>query len=76
MQKISNFPVFTNFDIFLNYDNHEIEDYTQDIVQCYTINEETSILFRKTYSRCYGYKLNRMSKDIQISIYILEDHQN
>ena len=62
------FPVFNNFDIFLNYDNHEIEDYTQYIIQCYTINEETSILFRKTYSRCYGYKLNRMSKDIHISI--------
>ena len=62
------FPVFNSFDIFLKYDNHEIEDYTQYIVQCYTINEETSILFRKTYSRCYGYKLNRMSKDIQISI--------
>ena len=60
LNDIKYFPVFNVFDIFLEYDGHTIEDYTQYIVQCYDNNEETSILFRKTYSRCYGYKLNRI----------------
>ena len=58
---IQQFPVFSVFDIFLKYDGHKIEDYTQYIVRCDGNNTETSILFRKTYSRCYGYKLNRIS---------------
>ena len=55
------FPVFSTFDIFLKYDGHIIEDYIQYIVQCNEENNETAILFRKKYSRCYGYKLNRIS---------------
>ena len=58
---VQNFPVFSVFDIFLKYDGHKIEDYTQYIVRCDDNNVTTSILFRKTYSRCYGYKLNRIS---------------
>ena len=64
---IKQFPVFSVFDIFLEYDGHNIEDYTQYIVQCHDNNNKTSILFRKTFSRCYGYKLNRIS-DINFSI--------
>ena len=64
---IQRFPVFSAFDIFLKYDNHIIEDYTQYIIHCHDTNNETSILFRKTFSRCYGYKLNRIS-DFNYSI--------
>ena len=49
------------FDIFLKYDGHKIEDYTQYIIRCEDKNNETSILFKKFYSRCYGYKLNGIS---------------
>ena len=58
---IQRFPVFSVFDIFLPYDGHQIEDYTQYIVQCQDTNNEVAILFKKTYSRCYGYKLNGIS---------------
>ena len=61
LMDIQFFPVFSIFDIFLKYDGHKIEDYTQYIIECKDINSETSILFRKKYSRCYGYKLNRIS---------------
>ena len=27
-------PVFTRFDLFLNYDGHKIEDYTQYYIYC------------------------------------------
>ena len=65
---IENIPTFNNFDIFLTYDGHKIEDYTQYIIYCCIQNDETAILFKKTYSRCYGYKLNRISDDIQYNI--------
>ena len=59
LKDIQYFPVFSVFDKFLPYDGHKIEDYTQYIVYCADNNEESSIIFRKQYSRCYGYKLNR-----------------
>ena len=42
-----------------------IDDYYQYIVECKTSynNDEYEILFRKKYSRCYGYKLNRINND-------------
>ena len=64
---IQYFPVFSVFDIFLPYDEHQIEDYTQYIVQCEDINNENAILFKKKYSRCYGYKLNRI-KNINYTV--------
>ena len=61
LKNIEYFPVFNSFDIFLNYDNHNIEDYTQYIIECLDDNtQETSILFRSKFSRCYGFKLNRI----------------
>ena len=55
------FSSFNVFDTFLKYDGHPIENYTQYIVRCDDNNNETAILFRKLYSRCWGYKLNRIS---------------
>lgn len=51
------FPVFNYFDIFVPYNGHEIEKYTQYIVKVNDNTVETKILFGKTYSRCYGNKL-------------------
>ena len=64
---IQRFPVFSVFDIFLEYDNHKIEDYVQYVIHCHDTDNQTSILFRKTLSRCYGYKLNTIS-DINYTI--------
>ena len=61
LMDIQFFPVFSVLDSFLKYDGHHIEDYTQYIVYCNDINNETSILFRKKYSQWYGDKLNRIS---------------
>ena len=63
------FPVFSVFDIFLNYDGHSIEDYTQYIVCCGENTNETSILFDKQYYRCYGYKLNRIDVKYEVLFY-------
>ena len=52
-------PVFTRFDLFLNYDGHKIEDYTQYYIYCEDKSIEYAILFNKKYSRHYGYMLNR-----------------
>ena len=64
-QDIKYFPVFTIFDLWKKYDNHNVDDYYQYIAEYKTAynNHEYEILFRKKYSRCYGYKLNRINKE-------------
>ena len=59
------FPVFTLFDLWKTYDNHIVDDYYQYLVECKSTynHHESEILFRKQYSRCYGYKLNKINKD-------------
>ena len=47
------------FDVFLKYDNHEIEDYTQYIIEC-SDNIQTIILFGMKIARTYGYGLKRI----------------
>ena len=69
LQDMIYFPVFSVFDIFLKYDGHSIEDYTQYIVYCGENTNETSILFDKQYSRCYGYKLNRIGCKYEVLFY-------
>ena len=56
---IEYFPVFNVFDVFLKYDNHEIEDYTQYIIEC-SDNIQTIILFGMKIARTYGYGLKRI----------------
>ena len=65
LQDMKYFPVFTIFDLWKKYDNHIVNDYYQYIVECKSAynNNECQILFKKRYSRCYGYKLNRINKD-------------
>ena len=65
---IEYFPVFNYFDIWREYDNHKIDDYTQYIVK---VDPEYAnpILFSGTYSRCYGYKLNRINEKFIVMYY-------
>jgi len=53
---IKQYPVFNYFDIWKKHDGHKIEDYTQYIVK----SSYNVLLFPSLYSRCYGYKLNRI----------------
>ena len=65
---IEYFPVFNYFDIWQEYDNHKIEDYTQYIVKV-DPQSANPILFSGTYSRCYGYKLNRIREKFTVMYY-------
>jgi len=58
------FPSFNSFDKYQDYDQHPIEDYTMYYVKATRTNEQSSILFASRFSRAYGYKLNRISKDL------------
>ena len=40
-------PVFTRFDLFLNYDGHKIEDYTQYYIYCEEKSIENAVLFKE-----------------------------
>ena len=63
---IEYYPVFNHFDIWQEYDGHKIEDYSQYIVK--VDPQSNPILFSGTFSRCYGYKLNRI-KEKYIGMY-------
>ena len=64
-------PVFGFFDIFEEYDGHNIEQYTQYIVRCEDRTTEAKILFGSTFSRCYGNKLINMQGLVIINYQIL-----
>ena len=49
---IKYYPVFNYFDIWQEYNNETIDDYTQYIVK--TNEKANPILFSGIYSRCYG----------------------
>jgi hypothetical protein len=54
------YPVFSYFDLWQPYDNHEIEDYSQYLVNNTSNSVEDLILFPYTTTRIYGYVLNRI----------------
>ena len=60
LYKMEYFPVFTTFDIFTDYDNHELEDYTMYVVQVEKKSTLTNIYFGSNVSRCFGYKLKQI----------------
>ena len=65
--KIEYYPVYNNFDIWQKYNGHKIDDYNQYIVQ---VEENANpILFSGVYSRCYGYKLNRIKEKYNVLYY-------
>ena len=62
---IEYYPVFNHFDIWQEDDGHKIEDYSQYIVKV-DLNSANQILFSGSYSRCYGYKLNRIKEKYNV----------
>ena len=62
LMDMEKFPCFNAFDKYQVYDDHEIEDYTMYYIRALKSNDATAILFGSTYSRAYGYKLNRIDK--------------
>jgi hypothetical protein len=58
------FPSFNAFDKYQDYDQHPIEDCTMYYVKATRTDEESSILFASRFSRAYGYKLNRVRKEL------------
>ena len=62
---IEYYPVFGLFDIWQKYDGHKVEDYTQYKVEV-DPTKANPILFNGKYTRCYGYKLNRIDKEYQV----------
>ena len=65
---IEYYPVFNYFDTWQEYDNHKIEVYTQYIVKADS-QSANPILLSGTYSRCYGYKLNRINEKFIVMYY-------
>jgi hypothetical protein len=60
--KISEVPVFNEFDYFKPYDNHEIKDYCLYIVKAC----KTNLFLNKTYNIVYGMFLNSFAADFEI----------
>ena len=61
------YPVFSYFDVYLNYDNHKIEKNTKYLVKMHEETVETKILFGARYAICYGNKLMKI-KGIEYEI--------
>jgi len=61
-------PVFDYFDIYVKYDNHEIEKYTKYVVKSLCRDIQHTILFGSVYSISYGYKLMNLNDNIQYQI--------
>ena len=64
---IDKFPVYNEFDVFMQYDDHPLEDYTWYIIECHDITNEAALLFGDVYSRNIGYVLKQI-KGIQYKI--------
>ena len=64
LMDMEKFPCFNAFDKYQVYDDHEIEDYTMYYIRALKSNDATAILFGSTYSRAYGYKLNRIDRKL------------
>lgn len=66
---IKYYPIFNHFDVWRKYaDNHKkIDDYNQYIVK--VDKNSNPILFSGVFSRCYGYKLNRINEKFEVLYY-------
>ena len=57
LQSITQIPIFSYFDVYQVYDNHEIKDLTYYEVEVLEDNIESALLFGSKYSRTFGYIL-------------------
>lgn len=70
LMQINEVPIFGYFDMYVKYDNHEIENLTMYIVECKASNTAEIILFPYLYNRCYGKKL-KVAQKITINFKII-----
>ena len=68
MYKMNAVPVFSLFDNYKKYDNHEIQPYNRYIIKLISDNDFTNMLFRQDISACYGYVLLNLTDDIKYEI--------
>ena len=61
LKEISVVPVFSYFDVYRNYNNEPIDDYTYYIVQCLEFTEQSSLIFTSTINRLYGFVLKAIA---------------
>ena len=68
------FNVFNLFDKWLPYNNEQIEEYSQYIIELDDDLErmDIKIAFTQKVSRCYGYKLKRI-RDIRYKIHFVRN---
>ena len=59
MRCIERVPVFGYFDIYKQYDGHDIEDYTMYIVDAEMPTGSSCILLPERFHRCFGFKLKK-----------------
>lgn len=57
LTNINMVPVFSYFDIYERYDNHDIDPYTMYYIYCESTDKGINILFPKQYDLHYGIKL-------------------
>ena len=64
LRNMVKFPSFNAFDKYQDYDQHPIEDYTMYYIRAVRSDSESSILFASRFSRAYGFKLNRIRREL------------
>ena len=64
LRNMFKFASFNAFDKYQDYDDHSIEDNTMYYVRALKDDNESSILFASRFSRAYGFKLNRIDRNM------------
>jgi hypothetical protein len=65
IREIKQVPVFSYFDVYKKYDNHDIEDLTLYIVENYSLHDmDTVLLMPEKYCRLYGFALKKLKRGI------------
>ena len=62
-------PVFHYFDVYKNYNNEPIEDYTYYVIEILEETEQSKILFESKFARTYGFVLNNSIEKYKIHYY-------
>ena len=66
---IKQIPVFDKFDVYNNYDKHEIEDLTYYVIRVLDDSDKTRCLFNHKISRTYGFVLKQTKIPYEILYY-------
>ncbi|MFO0415532.1 MAG: hypothetical protein ACK50E_07740, partial [Bacteroidota bacterium] len=60
LMKINKIPKFNYFDVYEVYNNQEIQDLSQYIIEVKSTDERTAIIFNEKYTRTFGYVLKQI----------------